>query len=176
MKINQPGPHLDHMLRQTRLHHAQLSTMADLKANMLLTLASVAISLTAPHLFKPQFAGPALLFSVGCLLTIGLAIYAVMPKIPIPSNDQSRPDIKSPTFNLLFFGDFIRLGYDEFEAAMEETMNDHSQTYQVQIRELYTLGVFLARKKYRFLRLAYLSFMAGLFGASLLLLLITLQT
>jgi hypothetical protein len=30
------------------------------------------------------------------------------------------------------------------------------------VRELYTLGTFLARKKYRFLRLAYLAFLAGL--------------
>ena len=38
MKINQPGAHLDHMMRQTRIHHVQLSSMADIKANMLLTL------------------------------------------------------------------------------------------------------------------------------------------
>jgi len=28
MKINQPGAHLDHLLRQTRMHHVELSSMA----------------------------------------------------------------------------------------------------------------------------------------------------
>lgn len=30
MKINNPGGHLDQMLRQTRAHHVQLSSMADI--------------------------------------------------------------------------------------------------------------------------------------------------
>ncbi|HEY5297019.1 MAG TPA: hypothetical protein VIK59_03770 [Verrucomicrobiae bacterium] len=34
--------------------------------------------------------------------------------------------------------------------------------YGTQVRELYLLGTFLAKKKYRFLRLAYLSFFTGL--------------
>ena len=39
MTIHQPGAHLDHMIRQTRIHHVQLSSMADIKANMLLTVS-----------------------------------------------------------------------------------------------------------------------------------------
>jgi hypothetical protein len=45
---------------------------------------------------------------------------------------------------------------------MEKILNDPSELYQAQVREIYTLGVFLARKKYRFLRLAYLTFLGGL--------------
>ena len=52
--------------------------------------------------------------------------------------------------------------------AMEEVMNDHSLTYQVQIRELYTLGMFLAKKKYLFLRLAYITFIIGAFASALI--------
>ena len=32
MKIEHPGAHLDHLMRQTRSHHEELSSMADLKA------------------------------------------------------------------------------------------------------------------------------------------------
>jgi hypothetical protein len=74
--------------------------------------------------------------------------------------------VSSPNFNLLFFGDFIRLQFSEFEASMEEVMNDPSLTYQVQVRELYTLGMFLAKKKYRFLRLAYITFITGAFASA----------
>ena len=97
-----------------------------------------------------------------CLLTICLATYAVMPKLP-PANLPA-PDIKSPQFNVLFFGDFSRLSQEQFEIAMEEIMNDRGRTYAAQVREIYLLGAFLAKKKYRYLRLAYLSFIIGLFG------------
>jgi Pycsar effector protein len=166
MKIEKPSATLDHMMRQTRLHHAQLSMMADNKANMLLTISSVVISLSLPHMFT---AGPVrlslfvlVLFS---LVTVALAVYAVMPKIPFFSKPRVRPDLANPRFNLLFFGDFTRLSYPEFEAAMEETMNDPSRTYEVQVREIYTLGAFLATKKYRFLQLAYLAFFTGILGS-----------
>jgi len=162
MKINQAGGHLDQMMRQTRAHHVQLSSMADMKANMLLTMSSVVITLSVPHLFKPVFTWPLFVLIGFCLVTIGLAAYAAMPKLPVSTKGQPPPDIQSSRFNLLFFGDFTRLEYPEFESAMEEMMNDPSRTYEAQVRELYTLGNFLATKKYRFLRLAYLSFIAGL--------------
>ena len=154
------------MLRQTRLHHAQLSIMADNKANMLLTISSVVISLSLPHMFVAGPIGWALLVLVFfSLITVALAVYAVMPKIPYSRKSQAPPDLANPRFNLLFFGDFTRLTYAEFEAAMEEAMNDHSRTYEIQVREVYTLGAFLAAKKYRFLQLAYLALFIGLFGS-----------
>jgi hypothetical protein len=53
---------------------------------------------------------------------------------------------------------------------MEAVMNDPSRTYEVEVRETYLLGVFLARKKYRFVRLAYLAFIAGLVVSGIVLL------
>jgi hypothetical protein len=50
---------------------------------------------------------------------------------------------------------------------MEEVMNDPSRVYGAQVREIYLLGTFLAKKKYRFLRLGYLSFITGLFASFL---------
>jgi ABC-type spermidine/putrescine transport system permease subunit II len=49
-------------------------------------------------------------------------------------------------------------------------MNDSSKTYQAQVREIYTLGMYLAAKKYRLLRCAYLTFIIGLFASSIALL------
>ena len=171
MKINQSGGHLDQMLRQTRDHHVQLSSMADMKANMLLTMSAVVITLSAPHVFRTNFQWPFLVLICFCLITVGLAAYAVMPKFP-PRN-QASPDIHDPQFNVLFFGDFVRLDYPRFEAAMEEMMNDPSRAYEAQVRELYVLGVFLSTKKYRFLRLAYVSFLVGIFVSFLLLLILS---
>jgi len=56
----------------------------------------------------------------------------------------------------------VHLSYEEFESEMEVILNDQSKIYQSQVREIYTLGTFLAVKKYRFVRLAYISFILGL--------------
>ncbi|MFH2218393.1 MAG: Pycsar system effector family protein [Pseudomonadota bacterium] len=174
MKIDQPGLYIDHMLRTTRMHHVHLSSMADVKASMLLTIASVIITLTAGQVMKPNMLWPSLVLIFFCLMTIVLATYAVMPKMPALMKSGPPPDVSSPLFNLLFFGDFVRLGYDEFEAAMEETLNDHRRSYQAMVRELYTLGVFLATKKYRMIRLAYISFIVGLIASCFTMLLVNL--
>ena len=165
MKVLQPGAHLDHMLRQTRVHHVQLSSMADIKANMLLTLSAIVVTIVTPHAMKPVLRWPALVLIVFCLATVVLAICAVMPRTPLRTNSHE-PKPRGATFNLLFFGDFTLMSYDEFEAEMEKVLNDPSEAYQVQVREIYTLGVFLARKKYRVLRLAYLTFLVGLLAST----------
>ena len=163
MKIQQAGAHLDHMLRQTRMHHVQLSVMADLKANALMTIAAVMLTFSAPFLAKEPFTYAVVALMIFCLVTIVLATFAVMPGTPLRIKKREPADIHHPNFNLLFFGSFVRMQYEQFEEAMEEIMNDPSKTYQMQVREIYTLGMFLAAKKYRFLRFAYVAFVTGLF-------------
>lgn len=170
MKIDQPGAHLDQMMRQTRQHHVQLSAMADLKANMLLTMSSIIITLTATNLHRPNFRCAGMVLIAFCLLTIGLAAFVAMPKIATLFRAGPKPDVNNHTFNLLFFGDFARLDYPEYEAAMEKMMNNPSLAYEAQVREVYTLGVFLAQKKYRYLRFAYLSFFIGLVASGVVML------
>lgn len=171
MKIVHPGGHLDQMLRQTRQHHVQLSSMADAKAGTLITVSSVLITLSAPHVLDPALKWPVILLSVGCLTTIVLAIYTVMPKLSRDRKSDAPPELQSSTFNLLFFGNFTRLDYSQFEKAMEEMMNDPSRTYEMQVREVYTLGQYLASRKYRTLRWAYIAFILGFFVSTATLLL-----
>jgi hypothetical protein len=166
MEIKQRGSHLDHLVRQTRVHHTQLSSMADMKANMLLTITSVVITLSVRYIAEPQLKWAIVVLIAFCLITIGLATYAVMPKIPFFFRREARETIKSPGFNLLFFADFVRLTYEEFETSMEKIMNDPNLTYEVQVKELYTLGMYLAKKKYRFLKLAYITFIIGAFASA----------
>ena len=157
--IEKHGSHQDHLMRAAQFHLVQLSSMADMKANMLLTMSSVVMTLAMPQLFKNSHLWPLMILVGACLVTICLATYAVMPKLPLSTTP---PDVKSMSFNPLFFGDFTRMSQVDFERTMEEIMSDHNRTYAAQVREMYLLGTFLAKKKYRFLRLAYLSFISGL--------------
>jgi hypothetical protein len=160
MKIHQPGGHLDQMMRQTRGNLIQLSSMADMKSSMLLTLSSVVITLSGRYIGDPRLGTAAVVLGSFCLLTVALATYAAMPKVPLVGRDHV--DVSDADFNLFFFGDFVRMDYGSFQHAMEGVMNDPSRTYEMQVREVYTLGRFLAERKYRYLRLAYLAFIVGL--------------
>jgi len=167
MEIRQPAVHLDHMIRQTRAHHVQLSSMADMKANMMLTVAALLIPLSIRFLDDPRLQ-PAALTMIGfSILTVLLAAYAAMPKLGKKGLSKTI-DPKNPSFNLLFFGSFTQMDYDDYENAMENIMNDHGEAYKTQVKEIYLMGQYLAREKYRFVRLAYVSFITGMVISSAL--------
>ncbi|MFN8640960.1 MAG: DUF5706 domain-containing protein [Candidatus Binatia bacterium] len=166
MQIQQPGGHLDQMMRQTRGNLIQLSSMADVKSSMLLTLSSLVLTLAGRYVSDPVLRPALVVLAACCLLTIALAIYAAMPKVPVIASGDA--DVADARFNLFYFGDFVRLDYGAFRDAMETVMNDPSRTYEMQVREVYTLGRFLAQRKYRYLRLAYLAFLSGLLASAAL--------
>jgi len=164
MQIKEPANHLDHLLKQTRQHHVTLSSMADQKANMLLTVASVVLTLALPQLSNPHYRSSIMALMVACLLTLGLACYVVMPKLTIGA---AKPVMAER--NLLFFADFDDLSFAQYKQAMETVLNDPGLAYEVQLREIHGIGQYLATKKYRFLRWAYLAFMSGFLLAGALL-------
>ena len=166
MNIKQPSGHLDQMVRQTRAHHVQLSQMADSKANMIMTVASILVPLSIRYLETPQFRAAAMIMIGFCILTVMLSAYAALPKTTIKQPSGNLPPARNPFFNLLFFGSFVGMSYTDFEEAMEEVMNDSDQMYEIQIREVYIMGQYLERSKFRFVRLSYLSFITGLILSS----------
>ncbi len=164
MKELQASNHLDQMIRQTRAHHVQLSMMADNKAGMLITLASIMATLVLPRINQEPYRWPALLLVMSCMLTICFACITVMPKVKLHqklhSTDQG---------NLLFFASFIDLTFDEYLLEMDKLLATPSDVYRAQLKEIYMIGQYLGDKKYRYLRLAYATFLAGFFMAIFLL-------
>ena len=153
----EPSGNLDQMVRQTRIHHAQLSQMADVKASMMLTLASLIITFSIRYLTDPLLRWSVVIMICFCIVTILSAAYAVMPKL----NLKIRPKMNDPSFNILFFGSFFKMEYEEYAGLMNEVMHDPTLSYEVQIREIYEMGIYLGRKKYRYIRIAYTSFLLG---------------
>ena len=166
MKINQPSGHLDQMVRQTRAHHVQLSQMADSKASMIMTVASILVPLSIRYLQTPEFRAAAIIMIGFCILTVVLSAYAALPKTRSKQTAEHISPTQDSFFNLLFFGSFAGMDYSEFEEAMEEVMNNSDKMYEVQIREVYIMGQYLERSKFRFVRLSYLSFITGLIISS----------
>jgi hypothetical protein len=156
-----PATHLDHMLRQTRMHHVQLSSMADVKANIMLTLAAVVTTFSIGYLTDPLLRLPVFVLILFCVATVFFAAYAVMPKLDF----DFQPNIDEPNCNVLFFGNFMNLDYEGFGEIMTNVMESPEKVYEAQIREVYELGVYLGHQKYRYVRLAYLTFLSGLLAS-----------
>src|SRR5690554_6634841 len=165
-KLERPERGIDTLFRVTLRNHTQLSAIADSKANMLLSVNSIIISiiLTAiipkldspsnSHLIIPTFT--LLIFSVASIV---ITIMATKPKVS--STPITKADIQSRKANILFFGNFHQLALTDFNEAMNDLMEDRDYLYDTLIKDLYSLGVVL-NKKYKLLGISYTVFMIGI--------------
>ncbi|MEO0733860.1 MAG: Pycsar system effector family protein [Bacteroidota bacterium] len=159
-----PGRGVETMYRATYRTHVNLSSIADNKANIMLSVNAIILSIVAANLFPKLDANPHLriptVILVGvCLASLFYAIQATRPKVT--EGKSSMEDIKSRRSNLLFFGNFYSMPIDDFHYGMMEMIRDEDFLYSSMTRDLYYLGVVLA-KKYRYLRVCYNVFLFGL--------------
>jgi hypothetical protein len=155
-----------YMLRTTQQHHVQLSAMADIKANILITAASILLSASIALTSSDGFRLSLLVLSTGVVFGLFFAVLAVLPKFPRAPR---------PPGNLLFFGTFAHVAEDEFVDRLVRFTSDRRLVFQAQARDIHQLGSYLAASKYRWLRLAYVAFLVGLGGGALVELVTTLS-
>lgn len=165
-KSNKPDRGIDTLFRITLSNHTRLSGIADSKANILLSvnaiIISIALSSIVPKLDSPSNAHlviPTFIMLTFSVVSIVFAILSTRPKVT--SGTFTREDIEDRKVNLLFFGNFYKMPLDEYEWAVNEMMKDNAYLYNSMIKDLYFLGVVL-EKKYRLLRIAYNFFMIGI--------------
>jgi predicted metal-dependent HD superfamily phosphohydrolase len=157
---------VDTLFRVTLSNHTRLSGIADSKANILLSvnaiIISIALSSIIPKLDSPKNAHlviPTFVMLMSSVITIIFAILSTRPKVT--SGYFTREDVEAKKVNLMFFGNFFKMPLHEYEWAMNEMMKDRDYLYSNMIKDLYYLGLVLQRK-YNLLRIAYNLFMAGI--------------
>ncbi len=146
-----PRPSIDVLLRTAQQHHVQLSVMADTKASILITVSSIVMTIALSRSSDPQLRPALLTLAISCLVSLMLAIVAVLPTF----------SKRGTARNILFFGHFASMTEDEFMKALENVVSSDEKIYEAAARDLYSLGTYLHRKKYRFLRLAYIALLIG---------------
>ena len=149
---------VDVLLRTAQQQHMQLSQMADTKASILITVSSIVLTIALSRAGDPQLQAALLTLAFACLFSLVLAIIAVLPAFS-KSKKRSR--------NFLFFGHFADMTEDEFMYAVEQMISTDEGVYEAAVRDLYSLGVYLFRKKYRFLRYAYVALLTGFILATI---------
>ena len=157
---------VDTMFRVTLNNHTRLSDIADSKANILLSvnaiIISVSLTVLIPKLDAPSNAHlvfPTFLLIMFSVVTIIFVILSTRPKVT--ENKFTIQDVKNRKVNLLFFGNFNQMPFDEFLPSMRELLADKEYLYDTMIKDLYALGQVLD-KKYKMLRVAYTIFMVGI--------------
>jgi len=157
------------LFRNSSRNHMELSSMADTKAHILMSVSSVivsiVISLEMQQLTEAAYLIlPTILLTTVCLCTIVLAVLTTKPKITkgIFTTDQvNRRDV-----NLLFFGNFYKMDLATYERGIAEMMHDNDYLYNSMMKDIYFLGKVLA-VKYRYLRIGYHIFMYGIIASVL---------
>jgi predicted metal-dependent HD superfamily phosphohydrolase len=150
-------------------NHVNLSQMADSKANIMISVNTIVLSIMVSLLlgklqFYPEYIIPTIILVAMCLSAVIFAILATRPNIS--GGTFTKEDIQNKQINLLFFGNFYKVALPDYDWAMKELMNDKEYLYGSMIKDIYFLGVVLARK-YRLLRISYNIFMFGLIIAIL---------
>lgn len=148
----------DTMLRTAQQHHAALSGMADTKANIIITVSSIVLTLSLGRIGDPALRPAVITLAVFTLISLLFAILAVLPKHRAPRIDDGP---LPPEFNLLFFGHFSELSRERFLREIASAMKPDGSVYRTVANDLYSIGWYLAKRKYRYLRYSYLFFLAG---------------
>jgi len=156
---------VESMFRLTARNQISLSSIADNKSNILISVNAIIMSVTMTVLVSrfeetPNIILPTLTFLIFCMITIVFAILSTRPNISSGTFDKK--DIKLNKVNLLFFGNFYNMELDDYEWAIGELMKNDENLYSTMIKDQYSLGKVLA-KKYKLLRIAYNVFMVGIF-------------
>jgi hypothetical protein len=165
-KSESPDRGVQTLFRVTLKNHLTLSDIADTKANILLSvnaiIISVALSNLIPKLDNPSntyLIYPTLIFLIFSVVSMVLAVLATRPNIT--SGQFTKEDVANKKVNLLFFGNFHKIKLSDYEWAIGELVKDKDYIYSSLTKDLYFLGLVLHRK-YKILRFTYVIFMIGI--------------
>ncbi len=163
-KDNKVERSISTMFRIISDNHVSLSQMADSKANIMISVNTIVMSILVSVLlgklqFYPEYILPTIILLSVCLSAVVFSILATRPNVS--RGTFTREDIMNKKVNLLFFGNFYNMELPDYDWAMKEMMSDREYLNSSMIKDIYFLGVVLA-KKYKYLRISYNIFMFGL--------------
>lgn len=163
-KKEKPERSIETMFKISASNHQHLSSMADNKAHILITVNSIILSILISVLLRKldedsYLAYPTFALLAVSVVSITIAIIAIKPVVHDNTGQNIDSGQKNP--NLLFFGSVSALPLKEFTERILGTMSDKDELYLMLIRNAYLHSIVLGRKS-RLLKIAYVIFMYGL--------------
>ncbi len=153
------------LFRTTSNNHYTLNEMVDKKANIMITVNSIILSIVIGgilgqvHHDKIELVVPISIMALTALMSI---IFAVLSITPNKTQGQfTEEEIRNKEGNLLYFGNFHKMEFRDYEWGMLEKLSDSDFLYSSMIKDIYYLGKTLHRK-YNFIRWSLTIFLIGL--------------
>jgi hypothetical protein len=165
-----PKRGVETMFRSIYRNHISLSAIADRKANMMISINTIVMSviisfvgsgfiISANTQFQHyKFAIPIGILLLTCLISVVFSIMSARPNVT--NKDASMEKIREKKSSLLFFGNFTSLKLETFVEELNNLMKAKDLLYDNMSIDIYHLGVVLKRK-YQLLRVSYTIFMIG---------------
>lgn len=166
LKNQSPERAIQSMYRTQLRNHLKLSDIADTKANILLSVNAIIISLLLANLIpklgvpsNSYLIYPTVIFVVFSIASIIMSVLATRPKIENKAVVEG--DIQAKNANHLFFGNFHALESQAFKEKIRDIIESKETIYDSLTLDLYYLGKVL-QSKYQLLRWTYTIFMVGI--------------
>ena len=159
-----PTRGIETMFRVSSTNQQRLSVMADNKAHILISVNSIIISVAIALVIgkfgeQPDLLIPTIMLLGVNVFTIIFSILATRPKV---STGVFTPEqLEKKTVNLLYFGSYYKMGFEEYENGMAKMINDSDFLYRTLMKNIYWQGKVIGHK-FSLLRTAYNIFMYGI--------------
>jgi len=168
-KKDRPSRGIETMFRIVASKNIKISEMADRKANIMISINSIIISVILGLMASTLQDNQNLIIPTIILLAVnvGTIVFSVLATRPKISNGVfTREDVTNRSVNLLYFGSFYKMNFKEFDEGLKEMMDDSEFLYGTLSKDTYWQGKVLGRK-YRLLRISYTIFLYGIVAAVL---------
>lgn len=151
------------MFKTALRNHIDLTSIADNKANIMLSINALIITISLPLLANSIAEDARMVFPTSILLTTCVAsiIYATLATRPIKTKGlTSINTIESGPTNLFFYGNFFRMTFGDYKSGVKMILEDDKKLDDSIMSDLFYLGKALGNK-FDKLRKCYLIFMVG---------------
>jgi len=155
---------IDAIFRTSSTNHQRLSSMADNKAHIMISVNSIIISVVLGLILGKVDTNHFILFPTILLLIVNVItiIFSVLATRPrIPKGFFTKEQVDNKDVDLTFFGNYYKMEFGDYEAGMKQMMNDSEFLHGSMIRNLYGQAKVLGRK-FTLLRISYSVFMFGI--------------
>ena len=153
------------MFRITSRNHYTLNAMVDRKANIMISVNSIILSLILGVLLSGQIVLekidfiPTILMLSTSILSVIFAIFSIRPTTT--HGEFTEEEVRNKHGNLLYYGNFHDMHPRDFEWGMLQMLSDRNYLYTTMIRDFYYLGQTIDRK-HKNIRKSLNFFTAGL--------------
>ncbi len=163
------GRGIETLYRSVYAYHINLTSIADNKANMMISINTIIISIvitlfgtgftfsSQDEFSSVRFVFPMAFLLLTSLLAVVFAILSARPNV----TTKEKYELSNKNSSILFFGNFAQLQLKEFVDRIEELKKEKNELYNSMSVDIFYLGSVLV-KKYNYLSWSYNIFMFGM--------------